>query len=246
MVNRGRNTADTICSAEPQGADSHLSCKSASDEANRTTSSAKSKDSVPNRPNWKPSSPSVKFRNRITPPKSWLSRAEWEEHFVRFMQSSEFIRNHIKNPDNQKLFVCCSFDKSCVNSVFLPPYLRRVLTALCIYFFQCWKMTNSPRLEFYDLYALCFRWEQRWTLTCWSTMKTPWQLFCVFTAGQLQPHDGRKISNRLKKMRLIFFVCVSFRGLVKLWSSLTLLGFYQNQACAFRVLQVRFTSRKKK
>lgn len=31
---------------------------------------------------------------------------------------------------------------------------------------------------------------------------------------------------------------VSSRGLVKLWSSLTLLGSYQNQACAFRVLQV--------
>ncbi|CAF88674.1 unnamed protein product, partial [Tetraodon nigroviridis] len=30
--------------------------------------------------------------------------------------------------------------------------------------------------------------------------------------------------------------CV-LRGLVKLWSSLTLLGSYQNQACAFRVLQ---------
>ncbi|PWA33450.1 hypothetical protein CCH79_00019910 [Gambusia affinis] len=29
-----------------------------------------------------------------------------------------------------------------------------------------------------------------------------------------------------------------FRGLVKLWSSLTLQGFYQNRACAFRVLQV--------
>ncbi|CAJ1052017.1 ribonuclease P protein subunit p14 isoform X2 [Xyrichtys novacula] len=31
---------------------------------------------------------------------------------------------------------------------------------------------------------------------------------------------------------------VPSRSLVKLWSSLTLLGFYQNQACAFRVLQV--------
>ncbi|XP_041837459.1 ribonuclease P protein subunit p14 [Melanotaenia boesemani] len=31
---------------------------------------------------------------------------------------------------------------------------------------------------------------------------------------------------------------VSSRGLVKLWSSLTLLGFYQSKACAFRVLQV--------
>lgn len=31
---------------------------------------------------------------------------------------------------------------------------------------------------------------------------------------------------------------VGSRGLVKLWSSLTLLGFYQNQSCAFRVLQV--------
>ncbi|NWT11971.1 RPP14 protein, partial [Vireo altiloquus] len=27
-------------------------------------------------------------------------------------------------------------------------------------------------------------------------------------------------------------------GLVKLWSALTLLGFYQNRRCAFRVLQV--------
>ncbi|XP_047203562.1 ribonuclease P protein subunit p14 isoform X1 [Girardinichthys multiradiatus] len=31
---------------------------------------------------------------------------------------------------------------------------------------------------------------------------------------------------------------VHSRGLVKLWSSLTLQGSYQNQACAFRVLQV--------
>ncbi|KAF3690263.1 Ribonuclease P protein subunit p14 [Channa argus] len=31
---------------------------------------------------------------------------------------------------------------------------------------------------------------------------------------------------------------VCSRGLVKLWSSLTLLGSYQNQICAFRVLQV--------
>ncbi|NXX84504.1 RPP14 protein, partial [Urocolius indicus] len=28
-------------------------------------------------------------------------------------------------------------------------------------------------------------------------------------------------------------------GLIKLWSALTLLGFYQNRRCAFRVLQVR-------
>lgn len=34
------------------------------------------------------------------------------------------------------------------------------------------------------------------------------------------------------------FLRVYSRGLVKLWSSLTLLGSYQNQACAFRVLQV--------
>ncbi|XP_054641125.1 ribonuclease P protein subunit p14 [Dunckerocampus dactyliophorus] len=31
---------------------------------------------------------------------------------------------------------------------------------------------------------------------------------------------------------------VCSRGLVKLWSSLTLLGFYQKQKCAFRVMQV--------
>nr|XP_019952268.1 PREDICTED: ribonuclease P protein subunit p14 [Paralichthys olivaceus]XP_019952269.1 PREDICTED: ribonuclease P protein subunit p14 [Paralichthys olivaceus] len=34
------------------------------------------------------------------------------------------------------------------------------------------------------------------------------------------------------------FLRVYSRGLVKLWCSLTLLGSYQNQACAFRVLQV--------
>ncbi|KAM4588648.1 ribonuclease P protein subunit p14 isoform 2-T2 [Odontesthes bonariensis] len=37
---------------------------------------------------------------------------------------------------------------------------------------------------------------------------------------------------------LTAFLRVYSSGLVKLWSSLTLLGFYQNQACAFRVLQV--------
>ncbi|XP_034020978.1 ribonuclease P protein subunit p14 [Thalassophryne amazonica] len=36
----------------------------------------------------------------------------------------------------------------------------------------------------------------------------------------------------------IGFLRVYSSGLVKLWSSLTLLGFYQNQSCAFRVLQV--------
>ncbi|KAG8007540.1 Hydroxyacyl-thioester dehydratase type 2, partial [Nibea albiflora] len=36
---------------------------------------------------------------------------------------------------------------------------------------------------------------------------------------------------------LTAFLRVGSRGLVRLWSSLTLLGFYQNQACAFRVLQ---------
>ncbi|XP_049588962.1 ribonuclease P protein subunit p14 [Syngnathus scovelli] len=37
---------------------------------------------------------------------------------------------------------------------------------------------------------------------------------------------------------LTAFLRVSKSGLVKLWSSLTLLGFYNNQCCAFRVLQV--------
>lgn len=37
---------------------------------------------------------------------------------------------------------------------------------------------------------------------------------------------------------LTAFLRVPSRGLVKLWSSLTLLGSYQDQACAFRVLQV--------
>ncbi|XP_056293522.1 ribonuclease P protein subunit p14 [Pseudoliparis swirei] len=37
---------------------------------------------------------------------------------------------------------------------------------------------------------------------------------------------------------LTAFLRVYSKGLVKLWSSLTLLGSYQDQACAFRVLQV--------
>ncbi|XP_077429850.1 ribonuclease P protein subunit p14 [Vanacampus margaritifer] len=37
---------------------------------------------------------------------------------------------------------------------------------------------------------------------------------------------------------LTAFLRVSKSGLVKLWSSLTLLGFYNDQSCAFRVLQV--------
>ncbi|XP_068170383.1 ribonuclease P protein subunit p14 isoform X3 [Antennarius striatus] len=37
---------------------------------------------------------------------------------------------------------------------------------------------------------------------------------------------------------LTAFLRVSSGGLWKLWSSLTLLGSYQNQSCAFRVLQV--------
>lgn len=84
----------------------------------------------------------------------------------------------------------------------------------------------------------CFRWEQRWTLTCWNTMKTPSLLFCVCTAGE---SAGREEVFTPPIIDFFFNVCVCmfvFRGLVKLWSSLTLLGSYQNQACAFRVLQV--------
>lgn len=40
-------------------------------------------------------------------------------------------------------------------------------------------------------------------------------------------------------MLLIYFIFFLLSGLVKLWSALTLLGFYQNRRCAFRVLQVK-------
>lgn len=69
-------------------------------------------------------------------------------------------------------------------------------------------------------------------------MKTPSLLFCVLTAGEVNTSRMRRQFN----VSLFFFFkmfVVVFRGLVKLWSSLTLLGSYQNQACAFRVLQVR-------
>lgn len=45
--------------------------------------------------------------------------------------------------------------------------------------------------------------------------------------------------NRKLQILLIYFVFFFFSGLVKLWSALTLLGFYQNRRCAFRVLQVK-------
>lgn len=41
-----------------------------------------------------------------------------------------------------------------------------------------------------------------------------------------------------RKKILMSFVLFLLRGLVKLWSALTLQGFYQNRRCAFRVLQV--------
>uniref|UniRef100_A0A672L0A9 Uncharacterized protein n=1 Tax=Sinocyclocheilus grahami TaxID=75366 RepID=A0A672L0A9_SINGR len=39
---------------------------------------------------------------------------------------------------------------------------------------------------------------------------------------------------------LNILLCLNLSGLVKLWSALTLLGSYQNEACAFRVTQVHF------
>jgi len=40
-------------------------------------------------------------------------------------------------------------------------------------------------------------------------------------------------------LNILLFLNLS--GLVKLWSALTLLGSYQNEACAFRVTQVGIT-----
>ena len=65
-------------------------------------------------------------------------------------------------------------------------------------------------------------------------MKTLSLLFCVLTAGEV---DTSRMRRHFRHYFFKMFVVV-FRGLVKLWSSLTLLGSYQNQACAFRVLQV--------
>lgn len=99
-------------------------------------------------------------------------------------------------------------------------------------------MAEGVLWYFLNIFVRCayFRWGQRWTLTCWNMMRTPSLLFCVCTAGELA---GWK--NHTPPIMDSFNACVCvcvFRGLVKLWSSLTLLGSYQNQACAFRVLQV--------
>lgn len=69
-------------------------------------------------------------------------------------------------------------------------------------------------------------------------MRTPALLFCVFTAGEGSA-PGLEAILFLDSVSLPKSVC-SFRGLVKLWSALTLLGHYRNQACAFRVLQVSY------
>ncbi|XP_068940362.1 ribonuclease P protein subunit p14 [Petaurus breviceps papuanus] len=53
-------------------------------------------------------------------------------------------------------------------------------------------------------------------------------------AGAALPLDV--LTYEEKTLSAILRVCSS--GLVKLWSSLTLLGSYQNKKCAFRVIQV--------
>uniref|UniRef100_A0A4W5K6S5 Ribonuclease P/MRP 14 subunit n=1 Tax=Hucho hucho TaxID=62062 RepID=A0A4W5K6S5_9TELE len=46
------------------------------------------------------------------------------------------------------------------------------------------------------------------------------------------------LSNQTFPLFRSLFLFVSFSGLVKLWSALTLLGSYQNELCSFRVTQV--------
>lgn len=94
---------------------------------------------------------------------------------------------------------------------------------------------------FLNMFVLCtyFRWGQHWTLTCWSMMRTPSLLFYVCTAGERAGWEKIPTPPVMDSFNACVCACVCvFRGLVKLWSSLTLLGSYQNQACAFRVLQV--------
>lgn len=91
-------------------------------------------------------------------------------------------------------------------------------------------------------FSLVFsRWEQHWTLTCWNMMRTPSQLFYVWTASELEDYWVKKTILFVNALFCTFFMMHFFpvrRSLVKLWSSLTLLGCYQDQPCAFRVLQV--------
>ncbi|XP_028262244.1 ribonuclease P protein subunit p14 [Parambassis ranga] len=67
------------------------------------------------------------------------------------------------------------------------------------------------------------------------------KLFIISGLRNLYGEVGAALNFDLLKYdedTLTAFLRVTSRGLVKLWSSLTLLGSYQNQACAFRVLQV--------
>lgn len=67
------------------------------------------------------------------------------------------------------------------------------------------------------------------------------KLFIITGLKSLYGEVGAALSFDLLKYdedTLTFLLRVYSRGLVKLWSSLTLLGSYKNQACAFRVLQL--------
>lgn len=109
----------------------------------------------------------------------------------------------------------------------------------------CCRMILHFFLFFFFFFSLVIsRWEQHWTLTCWNMMRTPSQLFYVWTASELEDYWVKKKKKTILFVNALFctFFMMHFfpvlRSLVKLWSSLTLLGCYQDQPCAFRVLQV--------
>lgn len=54
-----------------------------------------------------------------------------------------------------------------------------------------------------------FRWGRRWTLTCWSLMKTPWRLFFGFTAGELED-GGKPWKTEMKSFWTCFYLFIYF------------------------------------
>lgn len=76
-----------------------------------------------------------------------------------------------------------------------------------------------------------------------STRLTPAQLKQLIITGlkDLYGEVGAALPFDLLKFdenTLTAVLRICNRGLVKLWSALTLLGFYQNELCAFRIIQV--------
>lgn len=73
---------------------------------------------------------------------------------------------------------------------------------------------------FLFFFSLVFsRWEQHWTLTCWNMMRTPSQLFYVWTASELEDYWVKKKLYSLWMHCFVHFSwCIFFPSVGVWWS----------------------------